>query len=272
MNIKHLVRGWYFEEEGVPAEPPPAAPAVPSEDLGYRAGIKGELKDNEYLKGFGNVTELSQSAVDNHKELAELKESLDNRILKPGENASEEEIAAYHKALGVPEDVKGYELDGIKIPDELKEVEEHLNLGKWVDTFKKLNVPKEMAQELIGAYLENTKSQLADEAEAKVQRTKDTLDELNTAWGKDAPGNTEVAKRALDVFASRTPFPVEKVEAITKGEFGDHPVVIALFNEVYRAIGDDSFFAGDKGGGAKDADTRPRGRAGQALLHKPVKK
>ena len=239
------------------------------DDLGYRSGIKGELRDHEYLKGFGNVTELSQSAVDNHTELTKLKDSLDGRILKPGEDATEDEISEYHKALGRPDDSQGYELDKVQVPESLKDMINPDGLGVWADKFHKLGFTPAQGQSLFAEYLNDVEAANTAKAEkaeeARKERREKGIEVLTKAWDDKVEGNTERAKRAFEKVIALTPFSPEEHKAMMDSGIGESPMIVAIFHEIATRMADDEFIR-DSDTGDVDKDTRKFDDSGKAIL------
>ncbi len=102
----------------------------------YAAQLAGERKYDEELKEVQSLNDL----YDQWKEYKKKAAGLENAIVKPGENASEEEWKEYYKKIGVPEK---YELKEelptkdliLKMAEELKMTEEQFN--KLVEYEKK---------------------------------------------------------------------------------------------------------------------------------------
>jgi len=79
--------------------------------------LRDELKTNEYVNQFENWNEVVDDVLKLREEHTTLKTQLEqakakqeNLIRIPDENASEEDLAAYRRALGVPDDVEAYKI------------------------------------------------------------------------------------------------------------------------------------------------------------------
>lgn len=88
-------------------------------DPDWYAQLSGEgegesAANRDWAKSMGikDIDALAKVARDNQRALRE-----SGRIKVPGEGASAEEVAAYHKAIGVPDDPKGYEFTPPTGPD-----------------------------------------------------------------------------------------------------------------------------------------------------------
>jgi hypothetical protein len=79
------------------------------ESLGWRAGLPGEFRENDWAKAHGKVGDFFKDAIAVKTERDTLKTQLGKAIFKPGENAKPEEIASYRKAMGIPEKPTEYE-------------------------------------------------------------------------------------------------------------------------------------------------------------------
>lgn len=104
-----------------PAGDPPAGdPPAGETDQAFLAGFSADVGEGEsaslqdWVKASGvkDVNALAKIARDNQKALRE-----SGRVKVPGEGATAEEITAYHAAIGVPEDVKGYTVPEVRGAD-----------------------------------------------------------------------------------------------------------------------------------------------------------
>lgn len=72
---------------------------------------------------------------------------MDKAIMPPGENATQDELAAYFKALGVPESLDGYTFDPEKLPKDLELTEE---ITKWMrEVSHKNHLTKQQSEALL---------------------------------------------------------------------------------------------------------------------------
>lgn len=103
------------------------------------------------------------------------------RVKVPGEGASAEEIAAYHKAIGVPEDAKGYEIPQPKDADD-NPIEINTALAERIAaSAHKHGVPKAALDALLA---EEIDVQIA-EYDKLVQAQQKAAGEHVKSWGED---------------------------------------------------------------------------------------
>ena len=178
----------------------------------------------DQLKGFAKPKDLLDAYLANS-------EKLKGAIIKPGENATDEERKAYLKALGVPDkytlpevskEDKGY-LEGLDVYNKFfKETAAKIGLTQeQAETFYKL---------YIGANVQRTKDALA----ARERTIKERADALDREWGDKTPERFELAKRAFKKYA--TP---EFVEAVKAKDLETDPSFIKVFYEISQKIGGD---------------------------------
>lgn len=135
--------------------------------------VSQEFADREWAKNIKSQRDLEEQ-FDNNQKLIGRK-----GVLIPGENATEQEWAEYHRSMGVPASADDYELPQIEALKEYERTESDLAEDKaYKELFKKHNVPKETAAKLYQDY----KQQLFDQEQAQTQEFNQFLDQL---YGKD---------------------------------------------------------------------------------------
>jgi hypothetical protein len=167
-----------------------------------------------------------------------------NAIVPPTEKSSPEEVAAYRKAIGVPESPEGYQLKPEQLPEGVTWDE---NVAKRAaELAHKHNVPAAAMQEFMKfdmerAALMNQAAAGMIDAQLEAGRT-----ELQRVWGDKMPEKIELARRAA-VTAG--------VDPSSQG-FVDPQVVKAIVN-LAEKLSDDKLVAGDQTG---ISSTRARAR------------
>ncbi len=118
-----------------------------------------------------------------------LMEKVPDLIQRPGENATEEELADFHRALGVPEDVNAYVLEHEVAPESLASVRDLAKrYGLSPDQFKGLF--GELAQAEIQASEEHT------------ARQEQTVTTMKSEWGEAYDQNMDRLKNTLEVMGA----------------------------------------------------------------------
>lgn len=165
-------------------------------------------------------------------------------VVPPSEKSTPEEIAAYRKAIGVPESPEGYKLKPEQLPEGVTWDE---NVAKRAaELAHKHNIPAAAMSELMRFDME--RAALMNQAAASMieQQLESGREELQRVWGDKMPEKIELARRAA-VTAG--------VDPSSQG-FVDPQVVKAIVN-LAEKLSDDRLVAGDQTG---VSNTRARAR------------
>jgi hypothetical protein len=158
-----------------------------------------------------------------------------NAIVPPSEKSTPEEIAAYRKAIGVPESPEAYNLKPEQLPEGV--VWDDNVAKKAAELAYKHNVPAAAMQEFMKFDME--RAALMNQAAAQMIETQLETGraELQKVWGDKMPEKIELARRAA-VTAGVDP---------TSQGFVDPQVVKAIVN-LAEKLSDDKLVAGDQTG------------------------
>lgn len=160
---------WYGKLSAAPGEGESAS----NRDWAQAAGIK-------------DLDGLVKVARDNQRALRE-----SGRVKVPGEGAKPEEISAYHKAIGVPDDAKGYEIKG----PEGVELNQPL-IDRLAGAAHAAGIPKGAFEKTVGEFIQAQMDEAAEETKRQDTLAQDKLKE----WGakKDEQlANVTAGMRAL---------------------------------------------------------------------------
>lgn len=196
----------------------------------WRAGIADD-KTRRLAERFDSPAALAHS-------YAELNAEMSRRVRLPGESASEEEAAAFRKALGVPDTADAYR---IPVPEHVPA--DALEAEGMQDAFRRVReaahragASQDVLDAVIGAYWEIE----ADAVRATAANDQDALRQSETAlrheWGPFYDRYTALAKEALD----RLPYGKELTQAELKNGalLGNDPNFIRLMAALGRATGE----------------------------------
>ena len=160
----------------------------------------------------------------------------ESQVRVPGKNATPEELAAYHKAIGIPEKPEEYEFsdlpEGLELTDQLK-----ASRAEWAKRFQTLGIPKETAKELSKLANEEALAELKAEKEADEAFVKQQEAALRSEWkGEEYERNKTLANRAFSEIANRTGL---KLDDLTKIETKDGRFLMdrAEIVKMFAAIG-----------------------------------
>lgn len=166
-----------------------------NQNLGWRAGLPDDYKEHEWAKSFTKVGDFYADAVKVKDERDSLNTKLETAIFKPGENATEEEIATYKKALGVPDSPDVYEFpkgEGVEHDEAM------INWAK--DIFHKADLRPDQAA-LISQSWDGFIKGLEDaQEEIRVNESKASEEALKKEWGAKYDENLEFTKRGWNKF------------------------------------------------------------------------
>ncbi len=221
-----------------------------AQSLGWRAGVASELRDHPMVKGAGNVTDFARQAVD-------LYERNGKSFQVPGDNATPEELAAFRKAIGVPETEDGYTFDPSKLPKDWKSSPD---FDAW---FKKAareaGLTTKAAQALYftlqGRVSEEAQKALAadkadEEREAKeiAERRKKYEADLRAEYKGEYESNIKAAGQVARLLGGE-----ELIKELDENLLGDSPRLIRALVKASKLISPDSLVA-DRQAGQKPSD------------------
>lgn len=229
-----------------------------SGDLGWRAALPDNLKNHDLIKGYTKPGEAIQAFVDLHEKAGKM-------LSIPGENATDDERAAFLKALGRPETADGYTFakpDGL--PDGLPYSEESEKAFKAY--FHELGLTDAVAGKLWEKYHEVAAKGQTDRQQEEKAATDKAIETLQGEWKGDTfKANTERAHRTFlkayegdnaQMDAAKKFLEETKIEGVA---IGNHPMFLRVFAKVGAMIADDSAL-GDRGVPGKDMSDEARAR------------
>ena len=183
---------------------------------GWIAAVKKEIVEahGEDLKQFENINPVLEDYF-------KLKETIGKAIVKPSDDASEEEIKAYREQMGIPEKPEEYEVGGA--------IDE--NFDTWFkDVAFKSGMTKEQAKAVYDGWAELTK-QAQEANEAKI---KETERELRKELGSDYDNALANAGRIVDLGG-------EEIKAwLDETGAGNDARFVKLFAKLGAMISEDS--------------------------------
>ncbi len=159
----------------------------------------------------------------------------DSLVRVPGKDATNEERAAYHKVIGVPETAAGYEYpdlpEGVELTDDVK-----ASRAAWSERFHRLGVSKGVAKELSQALNDDFASLEAahEKAEDDFLAVKEV--ELRSEWGDDYGKNMIFAKRAIEEVAKRAGMTLDDLREV-KTEDGKQFLERTEISRLFAIVG-----------------------------------
>lgn len=149
--------------------------------------LHGDILNNkeaaEKLGKFGKISDLATKYL-------ELEGKLGNTLVKPGDDASDEEKEAFYKALGKPESADKYTIEG-------ENAELFRNLAY------KNNLTDDQAKAVYAAVKELGENAIAQMQANYQQQAKATQEALQSEYGKDYTKKIEMLKRGVNTYGGK---------------------------------------------------------------------
>jgi len=231
-----------------PASQDTGPPKLPHE---WMSGLTAEQKaDADLLK---SLEKFPKGIPGLSKAYAELENKLSTALVVPGDEATEEQTAAYRKAIGVPEKPTDYELAEVKLPEGAA-VDEEMQT-QYLDLALKQGLTPGQAKSIHEWYMNTLGPQLVEaqrvvkttmeEATAamKVRHANDPEAQTYMERGFEALGNPELAKFFADTG------------------LGNHPLIIDWCITAGKKFGDAKFVDGSRGATLESSPVGKRSHA-----------
>lgn len=178
------------------------APSLP----GWAAALPDDLKGNENLTGFQKVGDLAGAYLEKNGKVSELEGKLANAVIKPGEDATPEELAGYRASLGWPEKAEDYQFTEIKMPEGVeypKELEADFRAAAH-----EMGAPTDLADKMHGYMMGKLVKAHEDLARQQQKMAEDAVVELKSDWKDKFDDNKKAAEAAFGAAMTEA-FPEE---------------------------------------------------------------
>tara|TARA_R100000963_G_scaffold34971_1_gene30546 strand:- start:9448 stop:10362 length:915 start_codon:yes stop_codon:yes gene_type:complete len=238
-----------------PAAPPadPAAPADPAPVEDWRKPFATDADGNVDEKQLAELNRLFAAPSDFAKTFRDNQTALRNKqegmVKLPGADATEEDLAAFNKSLGVPEKPDGYKNliappEGLELGEADKQFLDGLTAklhekGGFLATEEGQNAARQF-------YYDMYEEQAAQMAAAAVLTKQTTEKNLKADWGAEFKINNAYAKEAIRAHA-----PVESARELLDipladgSKLGDQEVFVRFCANAGRATTEDTGFLQD---------------------------
>jgi hypothetical protein len=205
-------------------------PSIP----GWMAALPDELKGNEALKKYAKPGDFAKDALS-------WKERAERSVVPPSDKSTADELAAWKKAIGIPDSEDGYdvpeELEGEKITEEARKAFRAQALA--------LGLTKKQADVLLAENARQLKAKKESQAQARDAQVKAVADHYQKEWGADYNQNLEIANRGF-----RTTPKALQDKATANGWVND-PDFVALMLDIGKSKAESDMVTGDNGGTPK---------------------
>lgn len=218
-------------------DPSPSSPGIFSEGLAFSEGWYEQVKDSAfdpYRSMAAQFKDLPTVFKSLHDTKAALSQRTEGMVKLPGKDAPAEEVAAFHRALGVPETVDAYQ---VELPAQLPEGIEISadQLGRFREFAHSAGIPPETASKLIAFQIAaESEAVAAIQAEAN-QARQEAEETIKREWGPKYEQNLMLARRAAETFGLGADHPAMK-----------NPDVLRAMASAAAKISETSLVSGEK--------------------------
>lgn len=189
----------------------------------WRDTLPEELKNDPTLNKYSDVPNLAKAYIELQKKMGQ------KGVIKPGKDASPDEIKAFRESLGIPTDPTKYDLgafEGVQVPKETIDWAQKVGAEQGVE-------PAAM-KAIIADYFKLVNDNQALAAVAAKEQMKKGLEDLKTEWGE-----------AYDRNISRANFAAEKlggkayIDHLVKLGIHNDPMTIKVLADAAKLFGED---------------------------------
>jgi len=209
----------------------------PAEKPLYMAQMPDELKNNEEIAKHGSLGALGYAYLDAMKNST-------GAVKVPGDDATDDERAAFYNKIGRPEAADKYELINPELPEGMK-IDTELGVS-FRDFAHKTGLTQKQAKAAFEFYNNHMVSQFSEMEKARQEAVVKGGEALKTEWGTAFDRNMEVIKRTYERFGNE-----EFTKFMDDSGMGNIPIVLKTFLEIGKTTLDDSFLEGSLSMGKK---------------------
>jgi len=160
-------------------------------DPSFLASIEG-IKDKGVREAAGRAISVEDLAT----QLVNTRKAVGERIKIPDDKSSPEDVAKFRKAMGVPDDVKGYDVAKPEhlTEEQFKSEEVQGRVTTFVEAMHKSGAPKALVDGALGIYWKMEADAAAKQIADDVEGMKAGEAALRTKWGKDYDAFTALSQ------------------------------------------------------------------------------
>jgi len=197
----------------------------------WRSSLPEDLRAHPALTDIKDVGGLAKSFVHAQSMIGA------DKIVMPKPDASPAEMADFYNKLGRPGAADGYKFSETTIEGVPKDEATQ----KWArDIFHKHGLTQKQADGLYQDYIAKVGSDLKAMNESRATQREQSLEQLRGEWkGNEFDVNVQLAQRAVKTFGSE-----ELVKYLNESGEGDNPLLIKLFANIGKQLGEDQAFGG----------------------------
>ena len=200
----------------------------------WRVGIADESL-RKHAERFANLDDVLKANVESRQLLS--------RAIQPlRKNAKADDVAAYRKAMGVPETIDGYVFDVPKDMDAavLQTDEAKASLKSLAEVAHAHHIPGEAFKGLVGEYFRQIAAKEQAAIAADKAHAEESLAKLKTEWGPNTPKEMAFANRGAEWVFGQDFEAFRGLKDAADRLIGDNPVMVKGLNKIGRAVSEDS--------------------------------
>lgn len=197
----------------------------------WRGSLPEDLRAHPALTDIRDVSGLAKSFVHAQSMIGA------DKIVLPKADASPAEMADFYNKLGRPGAADGYKFSETTVEGAPKDEATQ----KWArDIFHKHGLTQKQADGLYQDYVAKVGGDMKSMQEARSAQREQALEQLRGEWkGNEFDVNVQLAQRAVKTFGSE-----DLVKYLNESGEGDNPMLIKLFANIGKQLGEDQAFGG----------------------------
>tara|TARA_R110002020_G_scaffold62956_1_gene167946 strand:+ start:1489 stop:2364 length:876 start_codon:yes stop_codon:yes gene_type:complete len=223
--------------EEAPAQETESAGAASDADTSWRDGI-----EDESVK---KLAERYTSPAALAKALSETQKDMHSRIKVPGDDASDEDLAKYRKALGVPETADQYEIVAPEhlSEDVFKSEQVQTSVRGFTEAMHSAGASKAAVDAALNWYWGHEASTMETRTKGDQEAMLSAEATLRKEWSGDYDKNTAIAKEFINQHGPD----VLTIELKDGSLLGSHPEFVRMSAEAGRKISEGALQMGLRG-------------------------
>lgn len=169
-----------------------SAPAAP--DVSWRESITDE-RARKLAERYNTLNDFANGALEKDRLISQ-------RAPLPGENASEDDIARYHRAIGVPESPEGYDLQQpANVSDDVwNNPATQAVLSPMLEHMHKAGMTPQQVAAVVNPYMQAASEAAIEQARIDAVEAENAEEQLRKDWGPDYQANMRFANQFIETL------------------------------------------------------------------------
>lgn len=204
----------------------------------WKDSLPEDIKTDASLNDIKDISGLAKSYIHSQKLIGV------NRIPEPSDNWSDDDWSNHYKALGQPEDSKGYSLPDLKTIEDIPETFkiEDGSTDQFAELLHKHGVSKRQGDAIMKEVLEASINDHRESLTNHETKVNNAINELRNAYGDDYDANITIANELVRKFGND-----EFSDFLKESGLGNDPRMVKVLVEIGKNFMEDD----GRGGGAR---------------------